>query len=174
MDVIEFATLSISEGGPSKYNVWPTRDAPTRRKFNSIWMELDQEQDLIERSTYGLLDFVGDLGGLWDGLEKSASFFVSPIAVFAMKENLLAAFFWLSKKNKSEEEASESPVQRFYARRSIQKAHVEKAFDRAERGLFGMLEKIAPQGFVRTCLKKNCSKSRYGRFLDRAEDQIVR
>ena len=120
MDIIEFATLLITDGGPSKYSIWPTRDKPTKRKFNSIWLELDQEQDVIERSTYGLLDLVGDLGGLWDGLEKSASFFISPFAAFAMKQQLLASFFYLSKKNESEGEAgSESPLKRTFSKRTI-------------------------------------------------------
>ena len=72
---------------------------------------------MIERSTYGVLDFVGDLGGLWDGLEKSATFFISPFAAFAMKENLLASFFWLLKKNESEEEVGESPIKRASTKR---------------------------------------------------------
>ena len=44
----------------------------------------------IERSTYHLLDWLGDCGGLYDALSAIADFLVFPFTSFALSEKLLS------------------------------------------------------------------------------------
>ena len=81
--------MQLGEEGVSTYNTWPTRENPTMRKFNSLWLEQHIEKSIIERNTYSFLDWLGDVGGLYDGLRKPASMIAYPIAMFLMKSNLL-------------------------------------------------------------------------------------
>jgi len=62
-------------------------------KINSIWTELHPSMTSIERSTYSLLDWVGDVGGLLDGLRILGGFLIAPIAMAAMKVELTEAAF---------------------------------------------------------------------------------
>ena len=50
---------------------------------------------MIERQTYSLLEWIGDIGGFYDGLKIIASFFVTPIATSALNSQLLAQYFKL-------------------------------------------------------------------------------
>ena len=45
------------------------------------------------RSTYSLLDWMGDLGGLFDALMTLCSLLVAPLANFSMKMTLMTTFF---------------------------------------------------------------------------------
>ena len=62
-------------------------------KINSYWIELDTSLTKIERQTYGFLDWLGDVGGLLDGLRIIGSVLVAPIAAFSLRIELLAAVF---------------------------------------------------------------------------------
>ena len=62
-------------------------------KINSFWVEHDASLTQIERVTYGLLDWLGDVGGLLDGLKLIGGFFVAPIAAFSVRVAILAAAF---------------------------------------------------------------------------------
>ena len=53
-------------------------------------LNLSYEQTVIERQTYSLLEWIGDIGGLFDGLCLLASNLVTLIAAFAMKSKLYA------------------------------------------------------------------------------------
>ena len=48
---------------------------------------------LWQRQTYGALDFLGDLGGLFDALKLLCEAFVGPFASFALRVALMASFF---------------------------------------------------------------------------------
>lgn len=48
---------------------------------------------MIERSTYSLLDWFGDLGGLYEALYFLGYFVASPAAAMSLKANLLANNF---------------------------------------------------------------------------------
>ena len=58
-----------------------------------MWFNLDAKQNVIERSTYSLLDWLGDVGGLFDGLILMTRWFVSPLVVFALRAKLLSQIF---------------------------------------------------------------------------------
>ena len=61
--------------------------------FASVWIELDYQKIEIERSTYTILEWLGDVGGLFDGLLLILNYFMSPLATFAMKVMLLTKVF---------------------------------------------------------------------------------
>ena len=66
-------------------------------KFNSIMFELKQQMTTYERSTYSFLEWLGDVGGLVDGLRLIVQFIVGPIATLAVKKELLSHIFRIQK-----------------------------------------------------------------------------
>ena len=62
-------------------------------KFNSYFFQISEESTTIERSTYSLLDWLGDVGGLFDGLKLILSSMVVSISSFAIRNELLSMFF---------------------------------------------------------------------------------
>ena len=54
---------------------------------------MDTSLTTIDRQTYGLLDWIGDVGGLFDGLKLVGAFLVAPFASFAMQAEVLTAAF---------------------------------------------------------------------------------
>ena len=60
-------------------------------------MEIKMSLDLLTwmRQTYSLLDWLGDLGGLFDALWYIVSLIVRPASAFALQKTLLT-FFRLS------------------------------------------------------------------------------
>ena len=49
---------------------------------------MDQQKIVIERQTYNLLEWIGDVGGLFDGLSLLANLFVAPVASLLMNSEL--------------------------------------------------------------------------------------
>ena len=79
---------------PSSYTVFPTKEDPSRiYKFTSIWLELGRYENIIERQTYSLLEWVGDVGGLYDGLRLICHVLMTPISTYALKSFLLAQIY---------------------------------------------------------------------------------
>ena len=60
---------------------------------NEVSIEFARSLTTIERQTYNILEFLGDVGGLFDGLKIIGGFFVAPIATFALKVKLMANGF---------------------------------------------------------------------------------
>ena len=48
---------------------------------------------MYSRQTYSLLDFLGDLGGLFDALRLIASAIVIPFSALALKLSILSSLF---------------------------------------------------------------------------------
>jgi len=48
---------------------------------------------VTERSTYSLLEWLGDIGGLFDALHIIGGFIVGPVAGFSLKAQLLHSVF---------------------------------------------------------------------------------
>ena len=57
---------------------------------------------MIERKTYESLEWLGDVGGLFDALLVIGRFFVGPAAAFALNSELLTQVFRKAPKKKSE------------------------------------------------------------------------
>ena len=69
----------------SNFDAWPTRaDPDAHYKIVGLFTELSQSLITTERKTYSFLEWLGDIGGLFDGLLILAAFFVSPIATLAL------------------------------------------------------------------------------------------
>ena len=52
---------------------------PKKYKFTGIELLFDSNVNLVSRETYGFLEFLGDLGGLYDALRIIFGFFLGPI-----------------------------------------------------------------------------------------------
>ena len=68
---------------PSSWNKYPTQEEPSRKyKFTSLEVSMSPNKQVYNRQTYSLLDWLGDLGGLYDALILIASLIVAPISAF--------------------------------------------------------------------------------------------
>ena len=93
-DEISFEKLRLNNPEPSDRVKWPTRDSPTDQyKFNSVWLELGQNLIVVERSTYSLLEWLGDVGGLFDGLKLVTNPFIGLFAAYSLQNNLISLAF---------------------------------------------------------------------------------
>ena len=81
------------------YLEWPTKDNHSIYKLNSVTLNRSLEQTEISRQTYSLLEWVGDIGGLYDGLSLLVNYFVSPFASFVLRQILLSENFSQVKKS---------------------------------------------------------------------------
>ena len=55
---------------------------------------------VINRHTYHILEWLGDIGGLADALKYIGAFFAGPIATYALESNVLASLFIFRKSMK--------------------------------------------------------------------------
>ena len=65
-------------------------------KFNGVAFTRSNQLTSYERQTYSLLELLGDVGGLFDGLKQIIEFLITPIAVFFMKQSLVTRTFMMS------------------------------------------------------------------------------
>ena len=73
----------------------------------SLEVTVGPDKIIINRESYSLLDWLGDLGGLFDALFIICGAIVAPVATFSMKATLLSKFFRFKPRDEheSEEEA---------------------------------------------------------------------
>ena len=60
------------------------------------------------RSTYSLLDWLGDLGGLFEALSYICAVFIQPLTVFTLKTTLLTSLFRFQEQKAPIDDASDS------------------------------------------------------------------
>ena len=97
-----FNTLSIEPPVASSYNVWPTREnLEGKYKFASLFLEMDTEQLVIERSTYAILDWLGDVGGLVDGIYILTGVLLGGLFSISARANLLSLIFKLGEEQET-------------------------------------------------------------------------
>ena len=73
---------------------WPTKENPTGAyKYSSIILNFEQDVQVIERSTYSILELLGDCGGLFDALRLICGLLVGSIAAYNLKSALLSSIF---------------------------------------------------------------------------------
>lgn len=78
---------------PSGLNVPPTEEEPDNKYiFTSIYFGQGKDLVTINRKTYSMLDWLGDWGGLLDGLRLVARFLVSPFSALALRARLVETF----------------------------------------------------------------------------------
>ena len=57
-------------------------DFPDYYKFVGIDVRLDVDLTMVERSVYSILEYLGDLGGLFDALHRILGALVAPLVAF--------------------------------------------------------------------------------------------
>jgi len=62
-------------------------------KITSATVLLNPDVLSYERQTYSLLDWVGDIGGLYDGLRLLGSFIIAPFAIYSLQVELVSTIF---------------------------------------------------------------------------------
>ena len=80
-----FYRTEPSKTYPSVHNKWPSRGKNNHFKFDSWYFMLSKQSIIIERSTYGALEWLGDVGGLFDGLYYIMQYVAAPLSVLKMK-----------------------------------------------------------------------------------------
>ena len=83
--------MSFGTPEPSVWTVWPTKVNPgSLYRLASIWLEQGLAERNTERKTYSLLEWLGDVGGLFDGLYLASLILVQPFSTYALRTVLLA------------------------------------------------------------------------------------
>ena len=77
----------------SVYNSWPTRKENNYFKFDGLYFELNSMQTKIERTTYSGLEWLGDVGGLFDGIRIIAHALILPVSTLAMRDKILSQVY---------------------------------------------------------------------------------
>ena len=88
----KFEVFQIGKEFASELIHWPTKEKKSIFRFNGIYLELGQEQIKIERQTYSMLEWVGDIGGLFDGMRILAQILIAPISSYALKATMMTHF----------------------------------------------------------------------------------
>ena len=98
-----FLDFHMGSAAPSSWIYFPSKEKPSSRFFYTS-MEIKMSLDLLTwmRETYSLLDWFGDLGGLFDALWYVVSLLVRPTSAFVLQTTLLT-FFRLQKSAESQE-----------------------------------------------------------------------
>ena len=69
----------------SSWTHFPTPENPTADyKYVSLHFFIDRQINSISRETYGLLDWIGDCGGLYEALNNIGSIIMFPYSTFAL------------------------------------------------------------------------------------------
>ena len=93
-------------------NNYPTAENPDGRyKFSSFSMFVSPDLTVTERSTYSILEWLGDIGGLYDALFLICSALVKPFSSFWLTTEMISAFFREVSNNK--EDSASGSVRRF-------------------------------------------------------------
>ena len=58
-----------------------------------MWFVIDMQRKIFERSTYSFLEWLGDVGGLFDGLILIVGWLISPFITFVMNSKILSHLF---------------------------------------------------------------------------------
>ena len=91
---VDFFGMSWDTPRPSAWRKFPTKENPNSRyKFSSISLRVSPDLIVIERQTYSLLEWLGDVGGLFDALIIIGGYIVGPISAFTLKATLLSRIF---------------------------------------------------------------------------------
>ena len=123
-------------------------------KITSISVLLNPDKVEYERHTYSLLEWLGDIGGLYDALGHIGTLFVRPVAMFALNSAMLSSIFsrvrWASSEPSADLTSSSSRRNwQFNKRKPIKKRNL----------------------FWRCC---NCqSASRYNRMINQSKKAIT-
>ena len=87
---------------PSGFTTFPTKEKPdTLYKFSGFVLSVSLDMLITERETYGVLEWLGDIGGLFDALRYIGYLLIAPIASYHLKTELLSSIFNKQKTQRS-------------------------------------------------------------------------
>ena len=66
-----------------------------RRKFTSVTIDLSPNLVVVQRETYDLLTWLGDVGGIADALYLLGNIILMPFTAYSFQSNLLSRMFRL-------------------------------------------------------------------------------
>ena len=90
----EFNSFEISESKPSLMQNWPTKEDPEAHyRYTGIFILQSPDVHFIERQTYSLLEWLGDIGGLFDALRYLGCIVIGPLNALALTSKLLVSIF---------------------------------------------------------------------------------
>ena len=89
----EFWDFKMSEAEPSSWISHPTDDPKGKFKYIGAFFNLSLDQMNWSRSTYSILDWLADIGGLNDMLCLMARLCVAPMASHQLAASLLHNLF---------------------------------------------------------------------------------
>ena len=93
-DDSDFYDFLFGEFKSSGWTTWPTAENPSAHfKYLSIEFQLGPDVTNWNRQTYSILDWLGDLGGLFDALRYLFALFVHPFSKFKLQTTLLTTLF---------------------------------------------------------------------------------
>ena len=78
-------------------------------KFSSIEVNLDLRVRIINRQTYDVLGWLGDLGGLIDALYYIIFFILSPYTSYRLKSKILRGLFRMQPHHEDDEKPPPEP-----------------------------------------------------------------
>ena len=85
-DEEEFTTVQFDAPAPSFLSKWPDKKGSDNGyKVISSFVTLSMDQNVIERQTYSILEWLGDVGGLFDMLTLIGSKLIGPFTLFSLK-----------------------------------------------------------------------------------------
>ena len=86
--------MDMGAAQASSWIYFPTVEQPhDRYKYLSIELNLNAHSKHITRTSYSLLDFLGDLGGLFGVLLEAGRLAVAPMSSFALQSALMTTIF---------------------------------------------------------------------------------
>ena len=93
-DVTEFIDYKISVPFGSSWINFPTAEKPSDKfKYISVEFNMSADHNVINRQTYSILDWMGDMGGLVDAFFILGQLLISPVSSFALHSKLLSSMF---------------------------------------------------------------------------------
>ena len=93
-DETSFTTFQIDPPAPSSMKNWPNEKGSDKEyKITSAWITLSMDQIVVERQTYSILEWLGDVGGLFDMLGLIGGGLVAPFSAFAVKAEMMTSAF---------------------------------------------------------------------------------
>lgn len=93
-DESNFHTFETTAPQPTSWTDFPTKEEPDKYfKYASFDIVLNQDVVVWSRQTYSTLDFLGDLGGLFDALKLIGESTIAPFSEFALKVTMMISLF---------------------------------------------------------------------------------
>ena len=76
-----FYTFELEDPQPTSWVHWPTTEKPSNKfKYASFDIYFSSDKQVWFRTTYSFFDWLGDLGGLYNGFTAVIGVLVEPLA----------------------------------------------------------------------------------------------